>query len=941
MALLSAPLETALPAAYPAFLQKILERAILCLSPATIRPIYQITSSLGDGKLDDIPQDLLSRLQESLLAVLRNVEVQENAVSLYSLAVLARIATHAGSSLTRQSTVSTSISSQIPLQPALQFFNKRVHKTLDLVVLKVILYCSRSCMLQPSEATDNLQLCLDTLEAIAPEAKVVWLAQNGAKAKKLCEKVLRPDIVNEVQWVALGCLITLLDGSVGELEIVSVIEKSISCLDVNSISSKAASRCLGRLDDSAICRILLKLLRVSCESDQPTTQSYHRLHNAVVVADTICELAKHSPLLYRTLSRLLTHRENLAVLARFSTYKGPGYCLSDCGSSEVCLPAMSKIQARLHQSLTFLILSSCLHEPLADDHMRETVILPLLSRQTISRQRLDHRPDHTVRIERRSISIFETRGTPTVAHVSHGWRDKLSQDMKREALSKSESMSRMIGDICRDLELRCEETERPLRDEQSRSQALEDNLKIYKAKTLDLEADADHLGFRITDLEQEKASLQEQLQTAVMRSDELSVILDEFRQEMECLKAEKQRGEQIAAESARQQDLVFLATLTGKDERYEEQTSRLHACEEQITRLEKGLMASEVQTTEAAQMAIVRQQMLDEREHALSDLQETTKTLEAEAREHMSCIEELQNTIISLRSNAETTQKENDAAKSEVETQLRFCEGRILEIQQKYDMQTIDHKAALEHFEEKSRGLTSDHQADLERIRNDADQVLKRRDLSIAELSKKTSRLRGERRALEEELTEAKEISGKLMAVFGAKSFNQKPSAKHPKSSNEQVVSDEESHPLSPQSILKHARDHIPSPSAAVRPDSPQWKKAKIHRDGIPSTRSPVALGTPPRHPTVGERRQALATIQTPNLCQDAIRSSTVLNKVSPSKDNMAATTSSGVGPTPPKPVSELSFGEGDVLVSTYPNADDAFCNYEQYGLDDDTTAEF
>lgn len=156
-----------------------------------------------------MPPDLLIELQEHLLNILRALEAADHSANLLCLAILAKLASAdltnleslgqpLGSDVSPPDTSSSSEpnrASVVNCSSAKHFFTaKRASKTLDLVVLKVILACSRSCSLSSSEIIESLQLSEEIVDAVDKDEKRTWMLKNSFKSRKLLDKVLRPDI---------------------------------------------------------------------------------------------------------------------------------------------------------------------------------------------------------------------------------------------------------------------------------------------------------------------------------------------------------------------------------------------------------------------------------------------------------------------------------------------------------------------------------------------------------------------------------------------------------------------------------------------------------------------------------------------------------------------------------------------------------------------------
>ena len=94
---------------------------------------------------------------------------------------------------------------QVPgwLQSINHFFGaKRGLKTLDLVVLRVILACSTSCQsLMADQAAESIRLGIDICATVEGSQRETWIQTNSSKIAKLCEKVTRDNTEPEVQML--------------------------------------------------------------------------------------------------------------------------------------------------------------------------------------------------------------------------------------------------------------------------------------------------------------------------------------------------------------------------------------------------------------------------------------------------------------------------------------------------------------------------------------------------------------------------------------------------------------------------------------------------------------------------------------------------------------------------------------------------------------------
>jgi hypothetical protein len=190
-------------------LTTLLRKAIHTPTTGNIRLVYDAVSGPKSELLNMMHPDLLIELQEHLLEILRALEAADHSANLLCLAILAKLAS---ADLTNLESLERPLGSDVSppdaspsnepnpapvlsCSSARHFFTaKRASKTLDLVVLKVILACSRSCSLSSSEIIQSLELSEVIVDAVDKEAKRTWILKNSIKSRKLLDKILRQDI---------------------------------------------------------------------------------------------------------------------------------------------------------------------------------------------------------------------------------------------------------------------------------------------------------------------------------------------------------------------------------------------------------------------------------------------------------------------------------------------------------------------------------------------------------------------------------------------------------------------------------------------------------------------------------------------------------------------------------------------------------------------------
>lgn len=265
---------------------------------------------------------------------------------------------------------------------------------------------------------------------------------------------------------------------------------------------------------------------------------------------------------------------------------------------EACPHAYHQIQLYLQQRICNLLLKTALCSSQDEVSIDALIATALLDKQMI----ISSLPSRCGFYKPRYLGSVITRAplqeaelAPPERIVSHGWRNTLYESMSKAAESQHQSIVRMVGEICQDLELRCDDFERPLREEQSRSNNLDEKLEASERKVLELESQAQGRISLLDGLEDEKARLVEQAQVAEQRLQNLSGTHELLQRELVREQKEAADAAVTAQERTNRQELAHLAIVIGKDEMYEERSLMVARLEDRTRRLADELKQMRVQ----------------------------------------------------------------------------------------------------------------------------------------------------------------------------------------------------------------------------------------------------------------------------------------------------------------------------------------------------------
>lgn len=525
----------------------------------------------------------------------------------------------------------------------------------------------------------------------------------------------------------------------------------------------------------------------------------------------------------------MSSKEGLTSLRPFVMQTEMRLLGSNVDIAHVCQCAFHHTYLRLREEITFVLLSSAFRFSGEGHEALKSTLLPLL-RYRIHTSKRDCAKD-TYRPRGIPASLFEAGSTPQTTSTSHEWKENIAKEMIRDAHHRSNSVVRMVGEICRDLELRCGEAERHFREEQLRAQGLDAKLAGYESKIHELETETVNTHLQARDLKQENESLEEQVRSSGNLLRGLSSSLDKVREESQIARANAERTAKTAIESARQQDVAYLATLAGKDEMYEEQTSILAASERRARDLEDSLAQAQNRQKETAEKALEDNRIIEELNRSCSEQEDLVKSKEVEISRLVESLTKLQAATNELSAETHEAATKHEEITAKLKSQSLAAEAELVHLKEMHRLQTVEQAVAYSNREEQVRATISTIQAELCQVRDEATETLQARDKTIGELERKFDRYWQEHRARERESAEAQDLISKLTAIVGTKHSTFLASAK--KVDNDKLASDDEGAAARQGcQIVKYARKHGSACGiSSSNQGSPTRKRPKAYRN--------------------------------------------------------------------------------------------------------------
>lgn len=381
-------------------------------------------------------------------------------------------------------------------------------------------------------------------------------------------------------------------------------------------------------------------MELACSENVPSLTSLAKIENAMVLITGLDVRIQDSASLRQSILYSLSTNGLSELLHRFLDSKCTIATVNLHEQLEACPHSYHQIKFDLHKRICNLFLKTAFYSSQDEVSIDTLIATALLDKQSsfssLSRRCGFYKSRYLASVTTHA-PLQQARAAPIERIGSRGWRNALYENISKAAESQHQSIVRMVGEICQDLELRCDDFERPLREEQSRSNGLVAKIKASEIKVLELESRAQEHISDLDGLKAEKTRLLEQVQVAEQRLHSLSSTHELLREELIREQNEAADAAVAAQERINRQELAYLATVTGNDEMYEERSLTLARLEDRTRRLAEELNQMRVQE----EIDRDRIKSLDATIHEKTEALETVNRLAVSRQTEIDCLVDL------------------------------------------------------------------------------------------------------------------------------------------------------------------------------------------------------------------------------------------------------------------------------------------------------------
>ncbi|KAK3707259.1 hypothetical protein LTR37_012260 [Vermiconidia calcicola] len=755
-------------------------------SVASIRPIHRILKGTGALLLGVLSSHVLLRFEQHLFDILRNIKGdhhfkgENHALSLYCLVIMKTIAT-ASSDQTKLSTsyydtqellASTEVTSSKWTPDAVQqfFTEAKSQKTMQLIVLQAMWACTATTGQCLDGRMENLVLANEVIDAVPSDLRASWRKANVMVVRKLEDKALAPSLEMELRLQALCFILRLTDVGIRP----ALVTDSLRQILVGPATAKIGLRDSREGD-------LECLVNGGVLNHNTTAVLVQNIVDFATNASSveIVESWEAQSLILRHLNTAMTHEEIIAEgtmlaldvlscgqkLQHLAQLIERAHAGADDGSTaSACHHTLRRARNGLTHQLCKVFLTaalSCRQSTYSVGQATLSLLLELHASSAEMTQPCSH-VRNAARVAHPTQPIMETGSTPADAPLD--WRQALGSHFKSRARYEHEQIAAVFAKACGELEARCEDVEKPLRESHEERNALQRQYDELNQAYANLESEGIDRNIRVNALETERDQCMGDLDAARVEAESLVRRVEELELSLQAARASAQEAVEEARRASESAEMQHDAAMARKEEQLEDLQAQLHtsaddlnATTEELHRLKKDLrdagFAVETANNEAHRLRTVS----NEQQASIQELK-TANDGATERRKHLEA--ELQ----SVRGEMSAALQAQQAKLGQIEEQARQNLAAAAESngQKLAEMATM-HNETCEKLTLELSELRNEYHREHEHHAVE----IERRDIDLADKQKKIDRLNRKCEQKDNQIAEASAMRNNLMAAMG------------------------------------------------------------------------------------------------------------------------------------------------------------------------------
>lgn len=709
------PNSVPLPASAEHFFVWVVDQAIKVPSATTLCRVYDLLTGACQGLPRILPQDTWAQLETGLTHTVRSHKnLQDQSVSLTCLGVIYALAVPPGTS--HDLNQSQLVCSELTTDLARAYFSDgKAFKTLNVAALQAVYGCGSSAGFSFTQVLRSLGIALNIFSIVGAKVRSDWSKSHGRDSiSRLMGRAMGKGVDLEVQMRLFAILGTVMDPEKMPTEIIATADTVLLNARLHwSGLQRARDLCVlflegfaSQISHVAWTNLLEEMLKLATYAPQKVPAP--ELRSMCLLSRTMGDCLSQIPSLRKALSSAFSALQDGFILQRFlKDVLRP----SSCGTDECCNASSLEARRALGSSLASLYLGIALS---SGSDMRSDagkISLRMLSKfqqlagsnfscsATISPPRI------------LSNAFVDAKCTPDVVHDPRDWKGKLSTYTRMDAKLQENSLIRLVGDICHDLEERCVNIEEPLRQEKEKTRKVQQEMATLLEEKNMLRDQYAESNMHVESLERQNSEVEACLSEEQNQSERLILRIESLERDLRDMKKAAEDELRQALESGNGKEMELMAslgdlrcTLEGLDEDLNESKKQTEEFKQRL------------RTSEEINQSL--QSVLDSKEARLAELESSLELLGRSSRQVQAQLD----TQNSLNQEFQAEIRKVQDEKEQTMAELAALRGKHQDLISQSDQQRTAFQDELEKSKQQTELAISSH------------------NLAIEELSKNVSR---------------------------------------------------------------------------------------------------------------------------------------------------------------------------------------------------------
>ena len=495
------------------------------------------------------------------------------------------------------------------------------------------------------------------------------------------------------------------------------------------------------------------------------TRSYEitkELQNALLLVYSI-ESALSLPILAQS---VINHIKGLASGPMVGSLTASDTSNGHFAEAKHCMACPSLVnhaRSQLRHALTGVVLKSILTSPeinISPSTGLVTKILKAYGQHAVSEK--FECPNQPVLESIPRLSILETACTPDELPTRVNWRGAVQYTLTRGTEHQYRSLIQQVEHVCRDLERRCDEVEKPLHEEQARLEDLKnkfnekhdlcESLQMQMEKVKDLLIKSES---RKREIDDDRGHLQHQI-------DEMTRELDNIKRQSCQEKEDAIAVAERTATAARKQDLTYIETMRSKDEALLELKMATAAAKAHSEELSKKLTASREDHRTTCER-------VEHIEKELGSSKDSLCSLRAALNDKNEQVQQLSGLKELLEKNIDDAERESRDVKRKYDIAIEELKEGLADVRSEHDRALRVKDDGIRQMHEEFQETISNRDEEIKLLEEERRATAQSNAKMIAELESRNADLRRECQKRDQEVTRIREASSKFLGAVGMK----------------------------------------------------------------------------------------------------------------------------------------------------------------------------